>query len=108
MLRGGVERTGAEGVGWLGFKRKEKGSSEMACWSSSYGGIAQFSRSQRPALKEQEAKKQGQFESGSSPGPVAEGAWGWEWGGAGEGILEKGMATHSSICVWRIPMDRGA
>lgn len=86
MLRGGVERTGAEGVGWLGFKRKEKGSSEMACWSSSYGGIAQFSRSQRPALKEQEAKKQGQFESGSSPGPVAEGAWGWEWGGAGEGV----------------------
>ena len=22
--------------------------------------------------------------------------------------LEKGMATHSSICAWRIPMDRGA
>ena len=22
--------------------------------------------------------------------------------------LEKGMATHSSISVWRIPMDRGA
>ena len=22
--------------------------------------------------------------------------------------LEKGMATHSSILVWRIPMDRGA
>lgn len=78
MEQGGVERTGAEGVGWLGFKRKEKGSSEMACWSSSFGGIAQFSRSRRPALKEQEAKKQGHFESGSSPGPLAEGAWGWE------------------------------
>ena len=22
--------------------------------------------------------------------------------------LEKGMATHSSICAWRIPADRGA
>ena len=22
--------------------------------------------------------------------------------------LEKGMATHSSILAWRIPMDRGA
>ena len=25
-----------------------------------------------------------------------------------EGPLEKGMATHSSILAWRIPMDRGA
>ena len=25
-----------------------------------------------------------------------------------EGSLEKGMATHSSIIAWRIPMDRGA
>ena len=25
-----------------------------------------------------------------------------------EGPLEKGMATHSSILKWRIPMDRGA
>ena len=25
-----------------------------------------------------------------------------------EGLLEDGMATHSSILVWRIPMDRGA
>ena len=25
-----------------------------------------------------------------------------------EDPLEKGMATHSSILVWRIPMDRGA
>ena len=24
------------------------------------------------------------------------------------GDLEKGMATHSSILPWRIPMDRGA
>ena len=24
------------------------------------------------------------------------------------GDREKGMATHSSILVWRIPMDRGA
>ena len=27
---------------------------------------------------------------------------GWEY------PLEEGMATHSSILVWRIPMDRGA
>ena len=26
----------------------------------------------------------------------------------GKDPLEKGMATHSSILVWRIPMDRGA
>ena len=25
-----------------------------------------------------------------------------------EGPLKKGMATHSSILAWRIPMDRGA
>jgi len=25
-----------------------------------------------------------------------------------EKILEEGMATHSSILAWRIPMDRGA
>ena len=25
----------------------------------------------------------------------------------GEDPLEEGMATHSSILVWRIPMDRG-
>ena len=25
-----------------------------------------------------------------------------------EGPLEEGMATHSSILAWRMPMDRGA
>ena len=25
-----------------------------------------------------------------------------------EDTLEEGMATHSNILVWRIPMDRGA
>ena len=25
-----------------------------------------------------------------------------------EGPLEEGMATHSSILAWRIPLDRGA
>ena len=25
-----------------------------------------------------------------------------------EDMLEEGMATHSSILAWRIPMDRGA
>ena len=25
-----------------------------------------------------------------------------------EDLLEEGMATHSSIFAWRIPMDRGA
>ena len=25
-----------------------------------------------------------------------------------EDLLEKGMATHSSILPWRIPIDRGA
>ena len=27
---------------------------------------------------------------------------------SGEDPLEEGMATHSSILAWRIPMDRGA
>ena len=26
----------------------------------------------------------------------------------GEDLLEEGMATHSSILAWEIPMDRGA
>ena len=26
----------------------------------------------------------------------------------GEDPLEEGMATHSSILAWRLPMDRGA
>ena len=38
--------------------------------------------------------------------PAVREAWvrspGWE------DPLEEGMATHSSILVWRIPMDRGA
>ena len=25
-----------------------------------------------------------------------------------EGLLEEGIATHSSILAWKIPMDRGA
>ena len=30
------------------------------------------------------------------------------WGSLGwEDPLEEGMATHSSILAWRIPMDRG-
>ena len=27
---------------------------------------------------------------------------------SGEDPLEEGMATHSSILAWRIPIDRGA
>ena len=38
--------------------------------------------------------------------PVMQETWvrslGWE------DSLEKGMATHSSILAWRLPMDRGA
>jgi len=32
----------------------------------------------------------------------------WVWSLGWEDPLEKGMATHSSILAWRIPMDRGA
>ena len=32
----------------------------------------------------------------------------WVWSLGWEGPLEEGMATHSSILAWRIPMDRGA
>ena len=32
----------------------------------------------------------------------------WVWSLGQEDPLEKEMATHSSILVWRIPMDRGA
>ena len=32
----------------------------------------------------------------------------WVWSLSWENPLEEGMATHSSILAWRIPMDRGA
>ena len=32
----------------------------------------------------------------------------WVWSLGWEDPLEEGMATHSSIIVWRIPMDQGA
>ena len=32
----------------------------------------------------------------------------WVWSLGWEDSLEEGMATHSSIVAWRIPMDRGA
>ena len=33
---------------------------------------------------------------------------GWGRSLGGEHPLEEGMATHSNICAWRIPMGRGA
>ena len=38
--------------------------------------------------------------------PAMQETWGQSLGW--EGLLEKEMATHSSILAWRIPMDRGA
>ena len=38
--------------------------------------------------------------------PAAQSAWVWSLGW--EDPLEEGMATHSSVLSWRIPMDRGA
>ena len=38
--------------------------------------------------------------------PAMQETWGQSLGW--EGLLEKGMATHSSILAWRIPMDWGA
>ena len=32
----------------------------------------------------------------------------WVWSLGQEGLLEEGMATHSSALAWRILMDRGA
>ena len=32
----------------------------------------------------------------------------WVWSLGWEDTLEKGMATHSNILAWRIPIDRGA
>ena len=32
----------------------------------------------------------------------------WVQSLGGEGPLEEGMTTHSSILAWRIPMDKGA
>ena len=32
----------------------------------------------------------------------------WVWSLGWEDLLEQGMATHTSILAWRIPMDRGA
>ena len=38
--------------------------------------------------------------------PAMKGTWVRSLGG--EDPLEEGMATHSSILAWRIPLDRGA
>ena len=38
--------------------------------------------------------------------PVVQATWVWSLGW--EDPLDKGMATHSSILAWRIPMDREA
>ena len=32
----------------------------------------------------------------------------WVWSLDWEDLLEEGMATHSSILAWRVPIDRGA
>ena len=32
----------------------------------------------------------------------------WVWSLSREDPLEEGMATHSTILAWRIPLDRGA
>ena len=32
----------------------------------------------------------------------------WVWSLGWKDPLEEGMATHSSILAWRIPLDRGA
>ena len=32
----------------------------------------------------------------------------WDQALGWEDLLEEGMATHSSILAWRIPVDRGA
>jgi len=32
----------------------------------------------------------------------------WVWSLGWEDPLTEGMATHSSLLAWRIPMDRGA
>ena len=42
------------------------------------------------------------FGSDSKESACNAGDVGWE------GVLQEGTATHSSILVWRIPMDRGA
>ena len=32
----------------------------------------------------------------------------WVWSLGWEDPLDEGMATHSSMLAWRVPMDRGA
>ena len=58
--------------------------------------FGKFTKNQRASLAAQMVKSL----------PAVRETWvrslGWE------GPLEEGMATHSSILVWRIPMDRGA
>ena len=46
------------------------------------------------------------FPGGSKESACSAGDLGWIPGW--EDLLEEGMATHSSILTWRIPMDRGA
>ena len=49
------------------------------------------------------------FFPGGSDGKESAAMWEtWVQSLGWEDALEKGMATHSSILAWRIPMDRGA
>ena len=57
--------------------------------------------------------KQGRFEMGASLVALTvrnlPAMWeSWVWSLTWEDPLEEGMATHCSILVWRIPVDRGA
>jgi len=46
---------------------------------------------------------------GDSDGKESPAMWDtWVQSLGWEGPLEEGMATHTSILAWRIPMDRGA
>ena len=51
---------------------------------------------------------QGAFPGGSDGEESACSAGMWLLSLGQENPLEKGMATHSTILAWRIPMDRGA
>lgn len=56
-----------------GLKGKKKGTAKWPCGQAgSYGVLPNFPRVSRHALKEQESKRKGHFETGSLPGPLQE------------------------------------
>ena len=89
---------------------------DRGAWQSTVHGVAKSWRRLRqlstnceniPKLKYSRLRHLG-FPGGSDSKDLPARWEMWVWSLGWEDPLEKGIATHSSILAWRIPMDRGA